>query len=404
LIRRPIPGRAAAAALLLLTAPAVAVTAARAQEPTPPSAPQAGIVVDTVIVRGNQRLTEGAVRGAGGIHSGATATALNVQNAIARLMATGNFDGVDVLFRPTTEGRGALIYQVRERPILGQVRFEGLETVSGSTVRDSAGLKVGEPLVPQRIRDAEKLLRDLLAKKGVQLASLDTATAPMEQGRVSLTFRVREGNRLAIADIDFQGNQAFSDEALRDAMTTQPEGFWWFRTGRFDRDQFMEDLRKNLPEYYANRGYIDFAVLRDTMEVDPQSGKARLLIEVNEGPQYRLGELTIAGASRFPSDDLRKLFTEQRTAILGLPFGRTEQHEEGEVFDRGAMDAAATQVRQMYTNQGFLYAQVEPVLERKPATSPDGAPTVDVTVAISERTRSTCATSASRGTPARTSR
>ena len=48
---------------------------------------QAGIVVDTVVVRGNERLTEGAVRGAGGIHSGATVTAVHVQSAIARLMA-----------------------------------------------------------------------------------------------------------------------------------------------------------------------------------------------------------------------------------------------------------------------------------------------------------------------------
>ena len=382
------PNRGAAAAALLLFGLAAAPAVARAQEPTTPAAqPQAGIVVDTVVVRGNERLTEGAVRGAGGIHSGATVTAVHVQSAIARLMATGNFDAVDVLFRPTSEGRGALVYQVRERPLLGEVRFEGLESVSGSTVRDSAGLKVGEPLVPQRVRDAEKLLRDMLAKKGIQLASLDTATAPVP-GRphtVSLTFRVSEGQRLALADVDFRGNEAFSDEALRDAMSTKPEGFWWFRTGRFDREQFAKDLRDNLPDYYGERGYIDFAVLRDTLEVDPETGKARLVIEVSEGPQYRLGEFNVVGASRFPSDEIKKLFTEERTAVLGLPFGRTEQRETGEVFDRAALDAAVTQVHQMSTNEGFLYAQVEPMIERVPATEPGRSPTVDVTIAVSER-------------------
>jgi outer membrane protein insertion porin family len=389
LIPRP-NGRAALAALLLLAATAAISRPAHSQDPTAgaqPQQPAAGIVVDTVLVRGNARLTEGAVRGAGGIHSGATVTATNVQAAISRLMNTGNFDGVDVMFRPSSPGRGALIYQVRERPLLGAVRFEGLESVSGNTVRDSAGLKVGEPLVPQRIRDAEKLLRDLLAKKGIQLASLDTATAPVagQPHTVSLTFRVQEGNRLALADVDFRGNSAFNDEQLREAMSTRPEGFWWFRTGRFDREEFNTDLRENLPDFYASHGYIDFAVLNDTLEVDPQSGKARLVVEVSEGPQYRLGEFTVVGASRFPAAELAKLFREQRTAILNLPIGRTERHEQGEVFNRGALDAAAKQVRTMYTNEGYLYAQVEPVLERKPATAADRSPTVDVTLAISER-------------------
>lgn len=195
-------GRAAAAALLLLAFGGALPRAAHSQVPTTPApaAPQTGVRVDTVLVRGNLRLTEAQVRGAGGIHSGSYITPTQVPAAINRLMNTGQFETVDVLFRPAAADRGAIILQVRERPILGDVTFQGLKSVSGGTVRDSAKLKAGEPLNPQRVRDAEKLVRDLLAKKGVQLTSIDTTLRPMPnpaQG-VRLTFNVREGGRLAI--------------------------------------------------------------------------------------------------------------------------------------------------------------------------------------------------------------
>ncbi len=381
-------GWAAGAALLLLASGGALPRAAHSQTPTPaaPAPAQAGIRVDTVLVRGNARLTEGVIRGAAGIHAGAYVTPTQIPQAVARLMATGNFDAVDVFFRPSAQDRGTLTFQVRERPILGEVAWRGLKSVSGNTVRDSAKLKVGEPLNPQRVRDAEKLVRDMLAKKGIQLASIDTSLTALPNAAAGqrLTFTVREGGRLAIADVDFRGNRAFTDEALEGAMDTRPEGFLWFRGGRFDRETFNEDLRTNLPTFYGKNGYIDFAVVRDTLEVDPSTGKARLVIEVNEGPQYRLGELSIVGNSRFPTDELRELLTTQRRSVLGLPFGGTEQQEAGEVFDRAALDAAVSQAQSLYRNEGYLYAQVEPIVERVPA-QPGRAPTVNVTMAVSER-------------------
>jgi outer membrane protein insertion porin family len=343
--------------------------------------------VDTVLVRGNSRLTEAQVRGFGGVHSGAYITPTQIPQAINRLMATQQFEQVDVFFRPgAQQDRGTLVLQVRERPLLGDVAFRGLQSLSGNTVRDSAKLKTGEPLNPQRVRDAEKLVRDLLAKKGVQLTSIDTSLTAMPnpaQG-VRLTFNVREGGRLAIAEVDFRGNRAFSDDDLVDEMSTKPEGFLWFRSGKFNREAFNEDLRKNLPSFYGSHGYIDFAVVRDTLEVDPSTGKARLVIDVSEGPQYRLGDLTVVGNARFPTQELRDLLTTQRRSVLGLPFGGSDQQEAGEVFDRAALDAAIGQAQQLYRNEGYLYAQVEPIVERVPA-QPGRAPTVNVTMAVSER-------------------
>lgn len=383
-------GRAATAALLTFITGALAPRAAHSQDTTaaaPPAAQaQQGLVVDSVAVTGNHRIPAASVRSQAGIPTRATVTALQVQAAIRRLMGSQAYENADVLVHETAPGHGIVTIDVRERPYISAVEFRGLHSLNGKSLADSAKLREGAPLNPQRVMDVERMIRDGLAKKGIQLAAIDTSLAAAGSGAEGyrLVFDVHEGNRLTISDIAFEGNQAFSDEELAGAMKTKPEGFWWFRSGKFDRDAFETDLRESLPGFYADRGYIDFAVLSDTLVVDPQTGHAQLRVEVSEGPQYRLGEFDIQGASHFPHEELERLFLEQHHAVLGLPVGGTSQRAAGEVFDRGALDAAAKQIQQLYHNEGYLYAQVEPVVERVPA-QPGKEPVVNATIAVSER-------------------
>lgn len=385
-----VPSRAAlAAALLGLCAAAAAPGALRAQNPSQPPADSiiapAGVQLDTVLVTGNVRITAATVRNTAGLRAGSRVTQLDVQSAIRRLMGTGNYESVGVFARGADPARTTLVFAVTERPLISSVEFRGLESASGSAVRDTVGWKRDAPLDPARVVRTESLIRDLLANKGVQLVSIDTSLVPVPgSDAVRLVFDVREGNRLAVAEVDFTGNQAVDDEALRDAIKTRPEGFFWFHSGRFDRETFEGDLQTRLPEFYAERGYIDFRVVSDTLIVDPQTGKARVVVAVEEGPQYRLGEFQVEGNSRFPTEQLARMYTVERRTVLGLPFGGTNERERGEVFDRAALDAATQRVAQLYRNQGYLYAQVEPVVRRVSAAD-GGAPTVDVTWAISER-------------------
>ncbi|HET6763308.1 MAG TPA: BamA/TamA family outer membrane protein, partial [Longimicrobiaceae bacterium] len=65
-------------------------------------------------------------------------------------------------------------------------------------------------------------------------------------------------------------------------------------------------------------------------------------------------------------------------------FGGTSERERGEVFDRGALDGATKALQQQYRNEGYLYADVEPIVERVAAVG-TAPPTVNVTWAISEK-------------------
>lgn len=360
------------------------VSYAQVPVPDPQGGGTSGVLVDSIDVRGNERIDAATVRVVTTLQPGARVTSVDIQNAIRRLMSTGNFESVAVLSEGDVSAGVTLVFEVEERPYIVGFDIEGLERVSPGAVRDTVGLTGNQPLRPQLVMDTERTIRDLLAREGVQLASLDTSMVRTEDGPNSyrLVFNVEEGNRLAIADIQFEGNDAFGDDALRGAISTQTEGFLWFRTGRLDRATLQEDLLLNLPAFYGSNGYIDFTVVSDSLVIDPASGKARLVIAVDEGPQYRLGEFNVEGASHFPTEQLERMFTTQRRSVLGLPFGGSDAREQGEVFDRAALDAATSRVQQLYRNQGYLYAAVQPVVQR--AESEDGDPIVNVTWAISE--------------------
>ena len=383
------------ATLLSLTVGALAIASLPAsgqQGGAAAPAAQAGIVLDSVVVRGNQRVPASVIRVTTALSPGQQVTSADIQNAIRRLMATAEFADVRVAFEGATTARGNLIFTVVERLHIAEFSFRGLEHISGSTVRDTLDLVGNVPLNPNTVVRTREMIRNLLAKAGLQVESIDTTLTPVVTATDStgpsyrLTFDVKEGSRLNVADVDFVGNEAFSDDDLREAMTTKPEGFLWFRTGKYDEDQFQEDLRNNLPAFYGENGYIDFSVASDSMVVDPETGKARLVIAVVEGPQYRLGDFSVEGATRFPSEELEQIFISQRRSVLGLPFGGVSERERGEVFDRAALDAATAQVQQLYRNEGYLYAQVVPRVERVPATQAGGSPTVNVTWAVSELT------------------
>jgi len=229
------------------------------------------------------------------------------------------------------------------------------------------------------------MVRQLLANKGFQLRSIEhrVEEIPGRPGEHRLIFDVDEGQRVAIAEIVFEGNEAFSDDRLRGVLSTKPEGFFWFRKGTYDEEKLRKDLRENLPAFYGQHGYIDFVVTGDSLVVDPETGKGRLIVSVDEGPQYRLADFDIRGNSRFPTEDLRRYFERQQGGLLSkVGLGSSEERERGEVFDRTAFEKAADQVSQLYRNYGYLYAQVEPVVER--TTDDSGRPVVNLSWEIRE--------------------
>jgi outer membrane protein insertion porin family len=193
---------------------------------------------------------------------------------------------------------------------------------------------------------------------------------------VRVAIRVDEGNRVSISAVDIVGNATFSDADVVGAIASKPEGFWWFRPGTYDEDVVDTDVRSRLPDWYGDRGYVDFQVVDDTLIADPDNGKATLVLTVEEGERYRLGTVEIVGNRHYSTEELGAL----------IPFVLPEQINTGAVigttFNRGEWATAQEKVQDVYANTGYIYASV--VAEEARRTGPDSLPVLDVRLSIQE--------------------
>src|SRR5947208_6234988 len=82
-------------------------------------------------------------------------------------------------------------------------------------------------------------------------------------------------------------------------MKTRPEGFWWFRSGEYDDERLHADLQERLPQFYGQRGYVDFRALGDTPAVDEPTGRPTLVGRATEAEPNRAGPSETGGNRRF---------------------------------------------------------------------------------------------------------
>ena len=342
---------------------------------------------DTIMVVGNKRVTESTIRADLGLESGVALNARSAQLALKALFSSGQFDDVKLDCRLNEDGtKAALTVTVHERPILGDLVVTGPKKLSDGTVRDQIELLIGRPVDPSLIARATARIDSVYAQEGYFLVRVAVDSQPMVNERVRLVFRIDEGRRLAVSGIRFRGNRKLKAEDLAGALKTKPEGFWWWKKGEFSDEAYAGDLAERLPAYYADRGFIDFQILKDSLIIDRERGKAMLDISIEEGPQYRVGTVGVEGNSRFSTPDVMRYspFVEDAPTIServksmlgqgGPPRG---------YFNKEKWEDATNKLRTAYSNEGYIYATVRPVLDRRRAA--DSTPTVDLRWAIDER-------------------
>ncbi len=351
-----------AALVVMVAAPLVA------QDPEP-AAPQAP-VVDSIVVIGNHRLKAEEITNFSGVQLFQPINFRTVQRAIAGLYATSQFDDVRVDGHEV-EGRFIVTLIVKERPILQRWSIRGVEKIEESAVRKKVSVLEGRPIDRVAVARSRAAIDSLYKKRGYYASVTkivenrhDTTNA------VDVVFDVKEGGRVAISQVVIEGNEKFKDKEVVAAMSSRPEGFWWFRKGEYSEDKVEDDLRNKIPQWYANRGHVDLRVLTDTLIADSTPGKAILKITLDEGKPYKVGGFDIVGNRRFSSEELSLFFPFGTAVVSG------SGKDVGAPFSRADWEAATEKVRNVYSNNGYITSSVEPEEVRR--TGADGKPMVDL--------------------------
>ena len=190
--------------------------------------------------------------------------------------------------------------------------------VTGTRSLDTSELnEIIGPLNQMKIRNGQGEIRDrirfLFQEHGYLDAKVKTlsvrALDPLASiVPVSVDAEVENGVAYRLGDIHFVGNHALSADELRAEFP--------FRNGeRFSRRIVAAGLEGLFGKYWT-LGYLDAIFVPDT--VKDSAGKVDLKVEVEEGHQYRMGELRLVG-----DDQLAKSLRPRWELESGKPFDKT---------------------------------------------------------------------------------
>ena len=327
-------------------------------------------VVENVDISGNRRLRRDDILYYVQTRPGDIYNEQQVQRDYQAILALGFFDktATRVLTEEGARGGINIIFEVRELPIIRDLQFEGLKSVQESDVLKTfrerrVGVSKESIYDPVKVRNAIRVLKELLAAHGHPNATVEERLDEVSATSIAVTFDINEGDRVRVVEIQFEGNEVFSDGKLRGAMKYVKEAGLITRIrGQdiLDREKLDVDLRL-VDNYMRSKGYLQarhgeprvegvgprrtgFPLLPIPFLSSTDEG-LRVIIPISEGKIYRIGDIKVEGNSIFSEDAIR--------AVIGL--------NKGDVADGEKIGKALyEQLRKYYGGQGFIEYTAEP--------------------------------------------
>ena len=317
-------------------------------------------LVSEILIHGQRRIPAETIKARMFTRPGDVYDPQALERDFNSLWNTGYFD--DIRFEREDTQKGVVIHvYVVEKPTIRQIQYTGLNAVSQSDVLDrfkkeKVGLSQESQYDPTKVKKAEVILKELLAEHGRQFATIRTEVHKIPPAAVSIDFVVKEGPKVKVGKIRFDGNQKISSRQLRSAMkNTKPIGiphsliFENLFARTYDATKLDEDAER-VRFYYQTKGFEKVLVedpktkIRDTKPGFPylarHGGKVvDILVPIQEGERYRLGTIAFTGG---------KAITNTKALRAQFPL------KDGDIFNREAIGKGLENLRKAYGELGYV--------------------------------------------------
>ena len=307
-------------------------------------------------------------------------------NAIKQLYALDIFSDIEII-KDKQVGTGIfLTIKVKEYPRFEKYVVEGNDDLSDDDIEKKVTLIRGQILKPQEIQsiknslmkeyDDDGYLNAQINIKEFVYSTADTTdevinvtwknledtteefTTEYEidnisyrdliskiKDRILLKLEIDENDKVIVRKIEFTGNKAFDDGDLRGELDNTEEAKWWkFWSGaKFNPEKF-EDDKKLLKSFYEEHGYRDAEVLSDSLIYSNDNKDLKIIINVYEGPQYKIRNITWEGNTVYPDVVLDERLDFKKGDIFN--YKKFEQNLHG--------NESQSSVSELYQNNGYL--------------------------------------------------
>lgn len=295
------------------------------------------------------------------------------------LWNSGRFDDLRIEREPGKVG-WIIRFVVVERPVVRTINYTGNKSISVSDILDRfkdrrVGLVVESQYDPNRVQRAKNVLLDMLAEHGHLSATVDPQLRRVPPSSLELTFKINEGPKVKVGNIDIVGNTVFSDKVVIRAMKNlHPFGipysilFEDLFAKTYDPSKLDED-KSRVQVFYQEHGYFTAHVTDSTVTMRKTGGEgmhipiihpnhpgtdADIKIDLEEGKLYHLNNITFSGVKFFRTPE----------ALMTPLFGMSK----GDVFSTTKLRKGLENMRKLYGDFGFIDFVAEPSFDPMPDT------------------------------------
>ncbi len=318
-------------------------------------------LIEGIRIHGNRRIPAETIRARIFSREGDVYDPAALQRDFSSLWNTGYFE--DLRIEREDSPKGYIIhFYVKEKPTIREINYQGLNSVSQSDVLDrfkerKVGLSIESQYDPTKVKKAEVVLKELLSERGRQFATIRPEVRPIPPAAVAVTFVVKEGPKVKVGDIKFEGNKNLSARYLRSSMKNlRPIGIPHsiflesIIHKTYDATKLNEDTER-VRDAYQQKGFFKALVqdpktqTRDTAPGFPWifrkgGGKAvDITIPVEEGERYRLAAITFTNNKAVRNTEaLRRLFP----------------MKDGDIFNTEMVRKGLKNLRDAYGELGYI--------------------------------------------------
>ena len=300
-------------------------------------------VVSKITVLGNVKVEEGVIRGAMKSREGGPLSPEQIREDLRSIFGLGFFTDVQVDIKSTPKGKEVILI-VAEKPFVKEILITGNEKVKLEDIKEKVTLTPRSILNLEKVKENSEQIRKFYFSKGYYGVNVEYKIDYLEANEAVVTFRIAEGPKGHIKKLVFKGNQKIKSSQLRKVMATKQWNIFSLltKTGTLDEDALKNDIQM-LNAYYIDQGYLDAKISEPKIDLrDPK--RIRIEIEIEEGPQYRLGTIDFKGDLLTTKGNLFKVLKIKRN----------------DVFSNSAIRREVSALTEEFANQGYAYVEITP--------------------------------------------
>src|SRR5262244_362377 len=297
--------------------------------------------VSSIVVEGSRRVEADTIRSYFKPGPGGRIGPEQEDEALKALVATGLFSDVRI-----NHTGGRIVVTVVENPVINRVAFEGNKKTKDEQLNAEIQSKPRGTLSRPTVQADVQRIIEIYHRTGRFDVSVTPKIIELPNNRVDLVFEITEGEKTGVKDIRFVGASAYSYSRLKEVIKTSESNWLSFlqTTDIYDPDRVEAD-RDLLRRFYLKHGYADVRIISAVGEYDPARKGFVVTFTIDEGSQYRVGNIEVISNVRAIDPALLR-------SQLKL--------SEGSVYNADLVEKTVESMTIQAARHGYAFATVRP--------------------------------------------